>query len=200
MEIRGAGELLGEEQSGQMEAIGYGLYMEMLDRAVAAIRAGRTPNIEAPLDEGVEVSLNLPALIPGDYLPDVQQRLVMYKRIASAADEGELKELQVEMIDRFGLLPAPVKTLLRQTKLRQRAERLGIVRLEAGPERGRVIFGGETRVDPLTLVTLIQTSPERYRLDGADTLRFQAAMEQEEARFQAVEQLLETLNRKAQAA
>ncbi len=200
MEIRGAGELLGEEQSGQMEAIGYGLYMEMLDRAVAAIRAGKTPNIEAPLDEGVEVSLNLPALIPSDYLPDVQQRLVMYKRIASAADEGELKELQVEMIDRFGLLPAPVKTLLRQTKLRQRAERLGVVRLEAGPERGRVIFGGETRVDPLTLVTLIQASPERYRLDGADTLRFEATMAQEEARFQAVEQLLETLNRKAEAA
>src|SRR5699024_216167 len=89
MEIRGAGELLGEEQSGQMEAIGYTLYMEMLDRAVAAIRAGKTPNIEAPLSAGVEISLNLPALIPDDYLPDVQQRLVMYKRIASAADEAE---------------------------------------------------------------------------------------------------------------
>ncbi|MCE8002466.1 transcription-repair coupling factor [Billgrantia ethanolica] len=200
MEIRGAGELLGEEQSGQMEAIGYTLYMEMLDRAVAAIRAGKTPNIETPLNEGVEVSLNLPALIPDDYLPDVQQRLVMYKRIASAADEAELKELQVEMIDRFGLLPAPVKTLMRQTRLRQRAERLGIVRLEAGTERGRVIFGGQTRVDPLVLVKLIQAEPQRYRLDGADTLRFEAAMEKEEERFQAVEQLLDVLNRKAQAA
>jgi transcription-repair coupling factor (superfamily II helicase) len=200
MEIRGAGELLGEEQSGQMEAIGYTLYMEMLDRAVAAIRAGKTPNIETPLNEGVEVSLNLPALIPDDYLPDVQQRLVMYKRIASAADEAELKELQVEMIDRFGLLPAPVKTLMRQTRLRQRAERLGIVRLEAGTERGRVIFGGQTRVDPLVLVKLIQAEPQRYRLDGADTLRFEAAMEKEEARFQVVEQLLDVLNRKAQAA
>mgnify|MGYP002738894534 FL=1 len=104
------------------------------------------------------------------------------------------------MIDRFGLLPAPVKTLLRQTKLRQRAERLGITRLEAGPERGRVIFAPHTAVDPLTLVELIQNAPGRYRLDGADTLRFEAAMEQEEARFQALEQLLETLNRKAQAA
>ncbi|WP_299230751.1 transcription-repair coupling factor [uncultured Halomonas sp.] len=200
MEIRGAGELLGDEQSGQMEAIGYGLYMEMLDRAVSAIRAGKTPNIEAPLDEGVEISLNLPALIPDDYLHDVQQRLVMYKRIASANDEAQLKELQVEMIDRFGLLPGPVKTLLRQTRLRQRAERLGITRLEAGPERGRVIFGAHTGVDPLTLVELIQREPGRYRLDGADTLRFEASMENEEARFQAVEQLLETLNRKAQAA
>ncbi|MBW6391504.1 transcription-repair coupling factor [Billgrantia antri] len=200
MEIRGAGELLGEEQSGQMEAIGYTLYMEMLDRAVAAIRAGKTPNIEAPLSDGVEISLNLPALIPDDYLPDVQQRLVMYKRIASAADEAELKELQVEMIDRFGLLPAAVKTLMRQTRLRQRAERLGIVRLEAGAERGRVLFGGQTRVDPLTLVKMIQAEPQRYRLDGADTLRFTDEMDSAEARFQAVEQLLDALNRKAQAA
>ncbi|MEQ6917197.1 transcription-repair coupling factor [Halomonas aquatica] len=200
MEIRGAGELLGEEQSGQMEAIGYGLYMQMLDRAVKAIREGRTPNIEAPLDQGVEVSLNLPALIPDDYLHDVQQRLVMYKRIASAADEGEIKELKVEMIDRFGLLPAPVKTLLRQTRLRLRAERLGINRLEAGPEKGRVIFGPQTAIDPLVLVDLIQQAPERYRLDGADTLRFEAAMEKEEARFQAVERLLDTLNRKTEAA
>ncbi|WP_133481080.1 transcription-repair coupling factor [Halomonas ventosae] len=200
MEIRGAGELLGEEQSGQMEAIGYGLYMQMLDRAVTAIREGRTPNIESPLEQGVEVSLNLPALIPDDYLPDVQQRLVMYKRIASAADEAELKELQVEMIDRFGLLPTPVKTLLHQTRLRQRAERLGITRLEAGPEKGRVIFASQTVVDPLVLVELIQRAPDRYRLDGADTLRFEAPMEKEEARFQAVEQLLDTLNRKAEAA
>ena len=200
MEIRGAGELLGEEQSGQMEAIGYTLYMEMLDRAVAAIRAGKTPNIEAPLSAGVEISLNLPALIPDDYLPDVQQRLVMYKRIASAADEAELKELQVEMIDRFGLLPDPVKTLMRQTRLRQRAERLGIVRLEAGTTRGRVIFGGATHVDPLTLVQLIQAKPQRYRLDGADTLRFEAQMENTETRFQVVEQLLDALNHKAQAA
>ena len=200
MEIRGAGELLGEEQSGQMEAIGYTLYMEMLDRAVAAIRAGKTPNIEAPLNVGVEISLNLPALIPDDYLPDVQQRLVMYKRIASAADEAELKELQVEMIDRFGLLPDPVKTLMRQTRLRQRAERLGIVRLEAGATRGRVIFGSATHVDPLTLVQLIQAEPQRYRLDGADTLRFEAQMEDLETRFQSAEQLLDVLNRKSQAA
>jgi transcription-repair coupling factor (superfamily II helicase) len=200
MEIRGAGELLGEEQSGQMEAVGYGLYMQMLDRAVKAIREGRTPNIEAPLDQGVEVSLNLPALIPDDYLHDVQQRLVMYKRIASVADEAELDELRVEMIDRFGLLPEPVKTLLRQTRLRQRAERLGITRLEAGPEKGRVIFAAQTPVDPLVLVELIQRAPDRYRLDGADTLRFEAAMEQAEQRFRTVEQLLDTLNRKAEAA
>ena len=200
MEIRGAGELLGDEQSGQMETIGYSLYMQMLDRAVKAIRAGKTPNIEAPLDEGTEISLNLPALIPNDYLPDVQQRLIMYKRISSAADEGALKELQVEMIDRFGLLPAPLKTLFRQTRLRQRAERLGIAKLEAGAERGRVIFGPDPQVDPMTLVELIQRHPAEYKLDGADTLRFHGDMEKEEDRFQRIDALLETLNRKAKAA
>ncbi|WP_168016748.1 transcription-repair coupling factor [Halomonas salinarum] len=200
MEIRGAGELLGDEQSGQIETIGYSLYMQMLDRAVKAIRAGKTPNIEAPLDEGVEIKLNLPALIPDDYLHDVQQRLVMYKRIASAENAADLKELQVELIDRFGLLPAPVKTLLRQTRVRQRAEQLGITRLEAGEQRGRVVFGTGTAVDPMTLVSLIQKDPVHFRLDGADTLRFEADMENEEARFQQVEDLLDRLNRKTEAA
>lgn len=200
MEIRGAGELLGDEQSGQMETVGYSLYMQMLDRAVKAIRAGKTPNIEAPLDEGTEISLNLPALIPDDYLPDIQQRLIMYKRISSAANEGDLKELQVEMIDRFGLLPAPLKTLFRQTRLRQRAERLGIAKLEAGAERGRVIFGAEPQVDPMTLVELIQRHPGKYKLDGADTLRFNGEMAKEEDRLRHIDELLETLNRKAKAA
>lgn len=200
MEIRGAGELLGDEQSGQMETVGYSLYMQMLDRAVKAIKSGKTPNIESPLDDGVEISLNLPSLIPSDYLPDVQQRLIMYKRIANAEDEAELKELQVEMIDRFGLLPGPLKTLFRQTRLRQRAERLGIVRLEAGAERGRLTFGTHTAVDPMTLVQMIQKDPAHYRLDGADTLRFEGDMSDEERRFSLLEALLEQLNRKTEAA
>lgn len=200
MEIRGAGELLGDEQSGQMETIGYTLYMEMLDRAVKAIRAGKTPNIDAPFNTGVEISLNLPALIPSDYIHDVQQRLVMYKRIANTQSDGELKELQVELIDRFGLLPAPLKNLIRQTKLRHRAEQLGISRIEAGESRGRLLFAGSTQVDPMTLVKLIQTSPKQYRLDGADTLRFELSMESVDKRFQQLENLLSTLNQKVAAA
>ncbi|MFI0473974.1 transcription-repair coupling factor [Halomonas sp. HMF6819] len=196
MEIRGAGELLGDEQSGQMETIGYSLYMEMLDRAVKAIRAGKTPNIEAPFNTGVEIGLNLPALIPSDYIHDVQQRLVMYKRIANTQSDAELKELQVELIDRFGLLPQPLKNLMRQTRLRHRAEALGIARIEAGESRGRVLFSADTQVDPLTLVKLIQTSPAHYRLDGSDTLKFEFAMEKPEQRFEAVENLLGLLNQK----
>lgn len=200
MEIRGAGELLGDEQSGQMETIGYTLYMEMLDRAVKAIRAGKTPNIDAPFNTGVEISLNLPALIPDDYIHDVQQRLVMYKRIANTQSDAELKELQVELIDRFGLLPQPLKNLIRQTRLRHRAEQLGVARIEAGENRGRVIFNSATQVDPLTLVTLIQKSPQYYRLDGSDTLRFEFPMETIEQRFEKVEALLTTLNQKVAAA
>ncbi|UTA81317.1 transcription-repair coupling factor [Halomonas sp. XH26] len=200
MEIRGAGELLGDEQSGQMETIGYTLYMEMLDRAVKAIRAGKTPNIDAPFNTGVEISLNLPALIPDDYIHDVQQRLVMYKRIANTQSDAELKELQVELIDRFGLLPQPLKNLIRQTRLRHRAEKLGVARIEAGENRGRVLFNGSTQVDPLTLVTLIQKSPQHYRLDGSDTLRFEFPMETTEQRFDKVEALLTTLNQKVAAA
>lgn len=200
MEIRGAGELLGDEQSGQMETIGYTLYMEMLDRAVKAIRTGKTPNIDAPFNTGVEISLNLPALIPNDYIHDVQQRLVMYKRIANTQSDAELKELQVELIDRFGLLPAPLKNLIRQTKLRHRAEQLGISKIEAGESRGRVLFDGSTQVDPLTLVNLIQTSPKHYRLDGSDTLRFELPMESVDKRFQQLEKLLSTLNQKVAVA
>lgn len=200
MEIRGAGELLGDEQSGQMETIGYTLYMEMLDRAVKAIRAGKTPNIDAPFNTGVEISLNLPALIPNNYIHDVQQRLVMYKRIANTQSDSELKELQVELIDRFGLLPAALKNLIRQTKLRHRAEQLGISKIEAGESRGRVLFESSTQVDPMTLVTLIQTSPTHYRLDGSDTLRFELPMETADKRFQQLENLLSTLNQKVAAA
>ena len=200
MEIRGAGELLGDEQSGQMETIGYTLYMEMLDRAVKAIRSGKTPNINAPFNTGVEISLNLPALIPADYIHDVQQRLVMYKRIANTQNREQLKELQVELIDRFGLLPAPLKNLIRQTQLRQRADQLGIKRLEAGETRGKITFESETPVDPMTLVDLIQRLPQQFRLEGSDTLRFELPMESVDARFKQMEALLDQLNQKVAAA
>ncbi|OHV13068.1 transcription-repair coupling factor [Kushneria phosphatilytica] len=200
LEIRGAGELLGQEQSGQIETIGYTLYMEMLDRAVKAIRNGQTPNIEAPLDAGIEISLNMAALIPEEYLRDVQQRLIMYKRISNANSEEELRELQVEMVDRFGLLPDAVRNLFRQTRLRLQAARLGVTRLEAGEQKGRIQFTEKPAIDPMTLIELIQKEPKRYRLDGSDTLRFEAEMAEPEKRFEAVEALLDRLEQQAQAA
>lgn len=172
LEIRGAGELLGEEQSGQIESIGFTLYMQLLDEAVAAIRDGRTPNAELPLSHGTEMNLRIPALIPEDYLPDVHNRLMLYKRIASVNDKDGLKELQVEMIDRFGLLPEPAKNLIRQSELRIHAEALGIVKVDAGKEWARLEFGSSTPVDPLVLVKKVQSSPDQYRLEGANSFRF----------------------------
>ncbi|NBC13519.1 MAG: transcription-repair coupling factor, partial [Gammaproteobacteria bacterium] len=134
LEIRGAGELLGEEQSGQIHEIGFTLYMDLLERAVEALKAGRTPELDRPLDHGAEIDLGLPALLPDDYLPDVHTRLVTYKRIASAESPAELKDLKVEMIDRFGLLPEPTEHLFAVTALKLKVQPLGIKKLEAGPK------------------------------------------------------------------
>ncbi len=194
LEIRGAGELLGEEQSGQMQAIGFSLYMDMLDRAVKAMQEGKTLNLDTPLQTGVDVNLRIPALIPDDYLPDVHLRLIMYKRLANAKNEDELNELQVEMIDRFGLLPEPTKNLIRITELRLRAERLGIAKVEAGRETGRIEFASDTRVEPLTLVTMVQTQPRKYRLDGANQLKFTVEMTDADVRIRSVHELLEKLS------
>ncbi|USD19864.1 transcription-repair coupling factor [Microbulbifer variabilis] len=194
LEIRGAGELLGEEQSGQIQSVGFNLYMEMLDRAVKAIREGRTPNIDDPLESpAVDVNLRVPALIPEDYLPDVHGRLMMYKRIANAVDRQQLKELQVEMIDRFGLLPEPVKHLFRTTEIKLKADKMGIRKLEASAARGRIEFAENTQVDPLTLVKLVQTQPGRYQLAGANQLNFSLDEEGADRKLQEISEVLERL-------
>ncbi|MCE5362938.1 transcription-repair coupling factor [Pseudomonas anguilliseptica] len=193
LEIRGAGELLGDGQSGQIQAVGFTLYMEMLERAVKSIRKGEQPNLDQPLGGGPEINLRVPALIPEDYLPDVHARLILYKRIANAVDEDGLKELQVEMIDRFGLLPEPTKNLVRITLLKLQAEKLGIKKIDAGPQGGRLEFAADTCVDPLTLIKLIQSQPTRYKFEGATLFRFLVPMERPEERFNTLEALLERL-------
>ncbi|MBC9251366.1 transcription-repair coupling factor [Pseudomonas alcaligenes] len=193
LEIRGAGELLGDGQSGQIQAVGFTLYMEMLERAVKAIRKGEQPNLDQPLGGGPEINLRVPALIPEDYLPDVHARLILYKRIANAADEDGLKELQVEMIDRFGLLPEATKNLVRITLLKLQAEKLGIKKIDAGPQGGRIEFAGDTCVDPMVLIKLIQGQPNRYKFEGATLFKFQVPMERPEERFNTLEALLERL-------
>ena len=195
LEIRGAGELLGEEQSGQIQGVGFTLYMEMLEEAIESIKQGRTPNMDKPLNHGAEINLRVPALIPDDYLPDVHNRLIMYKRIASGKNETELKELQIEMIDRFGLLPEATKNLFRITSLKLLAEQLGIAKLDAGSHSGRLEFDSEPKVDPFTLVTLVQKQPKIYKLEGANQLRFSMDMDDTEKRFTAVESLLTELGK-----
>ena len=170
--------------------MGFSLYMEMLERAVAALKRGEIPDVDAPLDAGTEVNLHLPALIPENYLPDVNSRLVLYKRIAAAADDEQLRELQVEMIDRFGLLPEQVGNLFQVSRLRLRAQELGIRSIEAGAGGGSIEFKESTRVNPLSLVKLVQSDPRSYKLAGATRLRFERDLDDKAERQQYIEELL----------
>ncbi len=193
LEIRGAGELLGEGQSGQIHEIGYTLYTELLERAVKALKSGQQPDLDRPLDHGAEIDLQLPALIPDDYIPDVHTRLVLYKRIASSESTYELRELQVEMIDRFGLLPEQTKSLIEMTKLKLKANPMGINKLEAGPAGGRIIFNGEPNIDPTHLIQLIQLRPKEFKLDGADKIKFFRDMPNAQDRIEQVSVILDEI-------
>ena len=197
LEIRGAGELLGEEQSGNIQSVGFTLYMDMLDRAVKAIRNGHTPNMDQPFTLGADINLRLSALIPEDYLPDVHNRLMLYKRISSADSDETLEELQVEMIDRFGLLPEPVKNLFAVSALKVRASALGIRKIDAGPVGGRIEFAADTTVDPRRLIALIQKEPKKYKLEGGDRLKFSDNMNVPATRLKFVRELLEGLGSRA---
>jgi len=193
LEIRGAGELLGVEQSGQINQVGFSLYSDMLARAVAAMQNGQEPDLEAPMRRGIEVELHVPALIPDTYLADVQARLTLYKRIASAADSTALRELQVEMIDRFGLLPEATKNLFAVAELRLLASRIGVARLDFGPQGGRIEFMEEAEADPAALIRLIQQNSRCYRMEGPRVLRILTAAEQARDRFHETETLLNSL-------
>ena len=193
LEIRGAGELLGEEQSGNMQTIGFSLYMEMLDEAVNAIRSGRTPDFDAHATGGIDVELKIPALIPNAYLNDVPLRLNFYKRIASAPDTDSLEDIEVEMIDRFGLLPPQAKNLFKQAIVRLHAQALGLTVFSLGPNSGRLVFSERTSVDPMRLITLVQSQPNRYRLESAMSLKVYAETVGAEARLTLAHEILDAL-------
>jgi transcription-repair coupling factor (superfamily II helicase) len=194
LEIRGAGELLGDDQSGQIQEIGFTLYTELLDRAVNALKSGKQPELDTPMDRGAEVDLQAAALIPEDYLPDIHGRLVLYKRISSTDTQAELHDLQVEMIDRFGLLPEPVKTLFSVTALKQKAEKLGIKKIEANSGGGRIIFSSEPKINAEQLINLIQTQAQCYKFDGSDKLRFIKPFDTTEQKIDFVVSLLDKLS------
>jgi transcription-repair coupling factor (superfamily II helicase) len=190
LEIRGAGELLGEEQSGQIQAVGFTFYNELLARAVTELRSGREPQLQDPFHHGPEISLGLAALIPEDYMPDVHMRLIHYKRIANARSRGELDDLQVELIDRFGLLPPQTRALFGITWLKLLAQGLGVVKIQAGNDGGTIRFGERANVDPAVLVRLIEEQPELFRLDGPVKLRFTWPPGSKPDRLAALETLL----------
>ena len=193
LEIRGAGELLGDEQSGQIEEIGYNLYMELLERAVAGLKAGKPADLEKPLHAGPEVDLHLPALIPEDYVPDVHLRLVLYKRIAGAESREELDELKVELIDRFGPMPPYAQSLFRAAQIKLRAAQLGIRKIDAGATGGYFVFDEDNKIDTRRVLKLIQTRPKDYRLDGPLKLRFTHDARTEENLFTGIEMMVELL-------
>lgn len=172
MEIRGAGELLGEDQSGNMQAIGFTLYMDMLDRAVNDLKSGKTPELAAPINQGPEIELNVSAILPEKYIADVHTRLILYKRIANAKDKLQLKNLQIEMIDRFGLLPPSAKNLILITELKLNAEQMGIIKIQSAGNKGRLEFGKEPKINSLAVINLIQVHAKRYKMEGPTRLSF----------------------------
>ena len=191
LEIRGAGELLGDEQSGQMQEIGFSMYTELLERAVKALREGKTIDTELHGTTVAEVDLHIPCLIPEDYLPDVHERLIMYKRIASATNSPDLKELQVEMIDRFGLLTQSIYNLFSVAKLKQLATSAGIEKIDIGDNGGRIIFSDSPNIDPANIIGLVQKMPARYKLDGNNKLRIIQDLSDPKMRIETITALIE---------
>ena len=196
LEIRGAGEFLGEGQSGHIQEIGFGLYMELLDRAVQAMKEGKQPELDRPLDHGAEIDLHIPALIPEDFLPDVHMRLIMYKRIASVISKPELNDLKEEMIDRFGLLPEPVRNLFEISELKQQARPLGIRKIDLGLNGGRIFFQEKASIDPMGIIQLIQSDPVSYKLDGQDKLRINMDLPDIESRLNVLKYLFNEITLK----
>lgn len=193
LEIRGAGELLGNEQSGQIESIGFSLYMELLDAAVKALKEGREPSLEELTQQQADIELRVPALLPDDYLGDVNMRLSFYKRIAAAESKSELDELKVELIDRFGLLPDATKNLLQIAELRLLVEPLKVVRIDAGTQGGFIEFSPKAQVNPDKFIQLIQKEPIVYRFDGPLKFKFMKDLSDNKVRLEFVVDLLKAI-------
>ena len=190
LEIRGAGELLGDDQSGQIQTIGFSLYMEMLDGATKALQQGDQPSLENLLDQGSDVDLKIPALLPDDYIFDVNTRLSLYKRIANCATLKALDSMQVELIDRFGLLPDAAKNLFATAQIKQRIQMLGIKRLEASANGGQIEFSNKSKVDLGYLLSLLQQQPAIYKLEGATKLKFLLKTESANQRLNLIDAML----------
>jgi transcription-repair coupling factor (superfamily II helicase) len=197
LEIRGAGELLGEQQSGQMTEIGLALYLDMLEHAVEALKEGREPMLDKPLAAATEVELRLPAFLPEVFIGDVHVRLGLYKRIAAAESAEALDDLTAEVHDRFGALPAAAQSLIRIAKLKLTARSLGIRRLDLGPQGGSVTFEERNAIEPAAVVRLMQQAPREYRLEGPLRLRVTRAMPTEEVRFEFGASLMKRLAARA---
>jgi len=194
LEIRGAGEILGDEQSGQITEIGFTLYSELLDRAVQSLKSNLPIELDTPLMRASEVDFHIPALIPETYIPDIHNRLIEDKRISAASSDEALRELKIELVDRFGILPEPLKYLLRITHIKLLTIELGIEKIDIGEQSGKIVFNPNPNIEPMKIIQLIQSDPQQYRFDGKQTLRIVCRSDELEQRFKQTEMLLQELS------
>ncbi len=192
LEIRGAGEVLGENQSGNMVEVGFQLYNEMLAEAVRSLKAGKEPDLLAPLQAATDINLHAPALLPGDYCADVQTRLSLYKKLATARTSGQIDTLLEEIVDRFGKLPAQAQTLIDVHRLRVLCEPYGITKVDAAPGVIHIGFVPQPPIDPMAIVRLIQKNRD-IKLAGNEKLRIERALPEPAARAQMVRDVLRSL-------
>jgi transcription-repair coupling factor (superfamily II helicase) len=192
LEIRGAGEVLGESQSGEMLEIGFSLYTQMLEHAVRSLKAGKEPDLSAPLAVTTEINLHVPALLPEDYCPDVHERLVIYKRLANCDDGESLVRLNEELIDRFGLLPDAAQALVETHRLRIEAIPVGIQKIDAGPDVIAMQFIPNPPIDPQQIISLIREK-KHYQLSGPDRIRITTKTADLAARVAGVRNILKEL-------
>lgn len=192
LEIRGAGELLGEEQSGQITTVGFSLYMDMLDSAVASLKSGKEPSLDDLTAKQCEIDMHMPALFPDDYIHDVSSRLSFYKRVASATNDDSLTELRIELVDRFGKLPDPALNLIKIAEMRQIAQTVGIKRIDAADKGGFVQFEEKSNVDLGFLISLLQQKPHIYKFDGPTKIKFRGDFEDRTIRMRFVAELLKS--------
>ncbi|RDH83787.1 MAG: transcription-repair coupling factor [endosymbiont of Galathealinum brachiosum] len=193
LEIRGAGELLGDDQSGQIHEIGFSLYTELLDRAVKALKSGKTVDLDKPIHQGTTIDLGVPALLPDDYIYDIHTRLILYKRISNAPNQHALDEVRVELIDRFGLLPDIAKNLFEVTSLKLLTQCIGVEKITAVDSLVRIIFNLNANIDPARLISLIQSEPQIYKLNGTNTLIIYKETTECEQRVKILHDILNSL-------
>lgn len=193
LEIRGAGELLGEQQSGEIHSVGFSLYLELLSEAVKMVKEGGALNLEAPFNPSTEITLGAPALINEVYIHDISTRLSYYKRLASAKTIEAIDEIHGEMIDRFGFLPEETKRLLHITELKLTAKPLNLTKIEASKNGVRLLFGETPHINAENLIKLIQKEPHLYELRGQEILRYKAPLELVEERIKTITHLIKTL-------
>jgi transcription-repair coupling factor (superfamily II helicase) len=195
LEIRGAGELLGENQSGDMQEVGFSIYMDLLSRAVDALKHGKTPELDTTLmQQRTELDCHLSALIPDDYLGDIHLRLQCYKRIASAKTNDDLYALQVEMVDRFGLFPDPLKHLFTLSELKLKADALGIKKMDVNAHGCKIEFNATPSVKPETIIRLLQQKSSPYRMDGPTRLKVMLPPHQPVERLTFTQTILDELS------